>query len=1501
MKNSLWNGGLLHSVSSVGAGLALWVLAAGGAAAVDGLTANVNPLNGTASDGDTFPGAVLPFGMIQWSPDTTPTVAGGYAYSASRIVGFGLDHMSGAGCAYGGNFAFMPYLGALTNSPGTNGSSGRNYFATFFSHTNEVATPGYYSVVFTNGIQTELTVTNRAGFSRFTYPAGSVAGLSINAGSDTGGTVNAAIQINPLTREVSGWTKQSGFCGHTDHPILYFCAVFDHDFASYGVWSGTTLYSGTTNASGAKTGAAFTFSLPNGEPVLARTAVSFVSVDNARLNLDTENPAAAFTSAGFNAMAAAASNTWNGYLGKIEVQGGSMTNTRVFYTMMYHALQAPSVVSDVNGQYMGFDGVVRTASGFTKYEFFSGWDIYRNECQFLAMIDPARAGDMAQSLVQDAKESGTLPRWSVATADSGVMPGVPAVPIIAGMHAFGATNFDRQAALSAMVKGALDPNTVASNGVVERIGERDYLNLGFVPQGVIGRDGPVSLMLEHCSADFALARFALALGDLTNYASGMSRAQNWRNLYNTNSGYLQLRRSTGFWPSGFVNNRDTYDSSYYLYPGYSRRAYVEGTASQYVWMIPYNYNGLFGRMGGWSVAAARLDTFFTQINAGTASAYAYVGNEPCAETPWVYHFLGQPYKASSVVRQILKQLYGLAPAGLPGNDDLGAMSSWYLMAALGMYPQLPGDDVLVLHGPLFPRTVLHLRGGDVVITGDGAGDAAPYVQSFALNGQARNASWIRFADIANGGTLAFTMSATPNTNWGATPSDVPPSYTDGMTSPLAMNYYWGSGFETSEARLAWTNSVDATGYPAGGSNNVGPILSTVSGPELGVRTGTTQTASNSVLYSGMALGGVSNYCYLKMFNLSGSNVVVSPGMHFSYWVFPQSPTNSSLVSGSNSAFVALDLLFSDGSNLRDSGLMDQHGVGIHPAKQAAALALDNWNYVTVDLTPLAGRTVTRIDFGYEQPNASGGYRGFVDDVGFTTPVADWFGTNLATGAAIAADSQQTGHLPAAANDSDSNTCWTAGDSSAGHWLKVDLGAICNLTGDQVVWRTNGLVFGYTVEASFDGASWSTVVDKTASISPLQTQVDWFTATARYVRFKVTALPAGETAAIAEVRLFGSLVSVPSIPTGLKAIRRYNGAVGLSWNSVGGATAYRIARSTIRGAATLYAGAGSNTFADSAVTDGGSYYYRVAAENLAGVSDYSDEAGAQPLVRARGSYAAAVLEATPMAYWPLNETNGTTACDLAGCHDGAYVGGVILGQAGIPNGGFGFPGSYCPVFDGSTGYVDIPSGPFNLTNAISIVAWVKAPTVSHFSGVVGRGDSSWRLTVNASGKPGGDAAHVYSDATGSASIAGTNWHMLAYTYTGSPSATNNGLLYVDGVPVATNTVGAFSGNALDVWIAGSPDYGTARLLAGSVAQVAVFTNTLSGTAIQTLYDVGTNRTPLVGLCLNNTERAVNVAWSGGTLLQSTNLLGPWRSNFTTSPYTSALTNPQMFYRVRAAAN
>lgn len=730
------------------------------------LTRYAKPICGTGKDGNTYPGPALPFGMIQWSPDTGPGQRlGGYNYKDYIIKGFSLDHLSGAGCFYGGNFAFTPILeGGILTPPKNNEA-----YAVSFSHSNETAKPGYYSVKLNNGIKVELTSTIRSGFGRFTFPGKSSASMMLNSSSNVWGTSNSTIHVNPEEHSVSGTAVGGHFCRTSEETTIYFYAVFDRAFSSFSTWSNKTLTEGKKDGEGINSGVFITFDLSKGHIIMAKVAISYVSIENAKANIEVENPVSAFMQKDFDKEVKRAGNTWNLLLNKIQISNGRNDGLETFYSMMYHAFLGPTICSDVNGQYLGYDGHIHNVeSGRVQYANISGWDIYRSECQFLGMLLPKEASDMAQSLLIDYQQGGTFPRWGIPNEDSGVMMGDPAAPIIASFYTFGARNFDAKDALIGLVRAATDPTVKAlRTNTYERDALEDYLKLGYVPEHQKGGYGNVSMTLEYASADFALAQFAKALNDENDYKMLMKRAQNWRNLFNPETGYLQMRKRDGSWVPGFAPNLPVYDSA---------RGYVEGTAGQYVWMVPFNLKELAEKMGGFDAADKRLDAFFTKLNAGDNSEYANLGNEPCSETPWIYSFLGRPYKTQKIVRRVMNELYSNKPVAYPGNDDLGQMSSWCVFAALGMYPELPGADILVLTGPMFQKAVLHLQNGNVTIIGNGAGKNSPYIQSLKFNGKNLNKLWIRYTDISNGGTLNFKLGKDENTHLGVEPKDAPPSY-----------------------------------------------------------------------------------------------------------------------------------------------------------------------------------------------------------------------------------------------------------------------------------------------------------------------------------------------------------------------------------------------------------------------------------------------------------------------------------------------------------------------------------------------------------------------------------------------------------------------------------------------------------------------------------------------------------------------------------------------------
>ncbi len=754
----------------------------------------INPFIGTSGSGwlagDTFPGADRPFGMLQWSPDTPSNIPGGYRYADSTIKGFSLDHFSGRGCTYLGDIPFMPVPGDVTESPVADPAA----FRSTFSHANEAASPGYYGVTLDSGTTVELTTTLRTGIGRFTFNTGSdTNSIIINIGGSVNGVPDGAIAIDG--NEVTGWAETTIGCpssGQHSAYIVYFAAEVDQPAATWGTWTGTTLRPGSTSASGGQSGAYLTFDTSANPVVTVKTAISFVSISNAQQNLQAENPGW-----DFDAVAQAARADWENHLSVIQVDGSSEADKQVFYTALYHTMFHPNIFDDVNGQYLGFDGAVHTvAAGHHQYENIPGWDQYRSESQLLAFLEPDVASDIVQSYLNDAAQGGGgLPRWEQANHNSDGMVGDGPPIYIANAYAFGATDFDTSAALTAMLNNAGVPGTV-SDGQTVRTNLSEYLANGYIGQDHNGASA--SYTLEYASSDFAVSQFAFALGDNADAQTFLTHALNWKNLFDPDTGYITPRSS---------------DGTFIAIDPSSNTGFTEGSQAQYNWLVPFDQRGLFDAMGGNDATVSRLDTFFTLLNDTPNSIYAFMGNEPCEETPWTYDFASAPWKTQEVVRRIQTQLFTTLPNGIPGNDDAGALSSWYVWSALGLYPDIPGTGGFVIGSPLFSSITVNLEGGQTLqINAPNAGDGNPYVQNMQINGVANTRLWLPVDGILNNSstTLTFNLDSTPNTAWGSDPADAPPSW-DGTTQPPApanLAARAGDGLVT----LHWTAAAGAAYY-----------------------------------------------------------------------------------------------------------------------------------------------------------------------------------------------------------------------------------------------------------------------------------------------------------------------------------------------------------------------------------------------------------------------------------------------------------------------------------------------------------------------------------------------------------------------------------------------------------------------------------------------------------------------------------------------------------------
>jgi predicted alpha-1,2-mannosidase len=775
----------------------------------------VNPFIGTSGAVDTFPGPDMPFGMIQWSPDTSPDRpdGGGYEYSDSQLMGYSLTHISGPGCSAYGDVPILPTVGAIGSSPSSTTDS--------FSHASETAQAGYYADTLGNGVTVKLTDTTRAGIGSFNFPASTQANLllKLSGSADQVDGTSAQIVGND---EVTGSVSAGHFCGQTSPPendyTLHFDIVFSQPFTASGTWGGsgssssvtkgtkqvtqnnvthkaaatpkatapsTKVFAGKTpdlkprtqpqpTVHGAKAaapqttvtnpdGVYLTFDTTKKQTVTAKVGISFTSDANAAANLSAEIPAW-----NFSAVQKANVAAWNALLGKIQIGGGDASQQTEFYTALYHALLHPNVFSDDNGQYMGFDGKVHTvARGHQAYANWSGWDIYRDQVQLAAMIAPQQESDIVTSMLADYSQTGMLPKWNLGGGESYVMVGDPADSIIADAYAFGARDFNVSQALSDMESEATTTNNI-------RPGNATLLAKGYLPYdgtyGCCNFYGPVSTQLEYDTADYAIASLAKETGDTTDYTKFATLAQSWQNTFNVGSGYMQAKLSSGQWLPGFT-------------PGTSA-GFVEGSSAQYTPMVPFNIQALINARGGDAAWVSYLNSLTSNLTS-PSSTNADLSNEPSLEIPYEYDYAGAPYLTQQTVRNVEDELYFDAPVGQDGNDDLGAMSSAYVWDELGFYPETPGTPILALGSPVFPTAVIHEGSGNTLtIDAPNAQDAAPYIQAMTVNGQAWNKAYLDYSTLSAGGTLNYTLSTTADKSWASSASDAPPSDSTGEQSAL---------------------------------------------------------------------------------------------------------------------------------------------------------------------------------------------------------------------------------------------------------------------------------------------------------------------------------------------------------------------------------------------------------------------------------------------------------------------------------------------------------------------------------------------------------------------------------------------------------------------------------------------------------------------------------------------------------------------------------------------
>jgi len=708
----------------------------------------VDPFIGTGGHGHTYPGATVPFGMVQLSPDTRGENwdgSSGYHYSDGTIMGFSHTHLSGTGAPEFCDVLFMPTVGDVQWLVGDESDSKSGYRSAF-RHENEKASPGYYRVLLDDdNILAELTATTRTGFHRYTFPKSDRANLIIDL-QHRDKVVESGIQIVGDS-EIVGFRRSIGWAADQ---YVYFVARFSRPFKTFGVAVNDTLVKGIRQAEGKNIKAFVRWSTKANEQILVKVGLSAVDIDGARRNLEAENGGW-----NFDGVKRQAKDAWNEQLAKIEIEGGSDKERRIFYTSMYHLALAPTIFMDVDGRYRGVDHKVHRAEGFTNYTIFSLWDVFRAQMPLFTILEPTRMRDFILTFLDMYRLSGRLPRWEIAGNLSGVMIGFHALPVILDAWNKGIRDFDAQLAFEGMKQAMAN---------IEY-----YNNLGYIPADIEGRGGSVSMDLEYAYNDWCVAEMAKNLGRRDDWLLYQQRARFYRNVFDSTTGYMRPRNFDHSWVAPFD-------------PAENSGHYVEGNSFQYSAFVPHDVRGLIDLLGGDRTFVAWLDTLFTHTSpydknvvdaSGLIGQYAH-GNEPSHQIAYMYNYAGAPFKTQKQVRRILAELYDDQPDGLSGNEDCGQLSAWYVLSALGFYPVCPGDPVYAVGSPIFDSATIHLENGKkFVIRAKNVSAQNQYIQSATLNGRPWTKAWFEHQQILDGGEFVFKMGATPNERWGAAKSDRP--------------------------------------------------------------------------------------------------------------------------------------------------------------------------------------------------------------------------------------------------------------------------------------------------------------------------------------------------------------------------------------------------------------------------------------------------------------------------------------------------------------------------------------------------------------------------------------------------------------------------------------------------------------------------------------------------------------------------------------------------------
>jgi predicted alpha-1,2-mannosidase len=750
--------------------LAPAVVLVAGSSAQD-LTRSVNVFIGTGGHGHTYPGATVPFGMVQLSPDTYNDGwdwCSGYHYSDRSIMGFSHTHLSGTGIGDMLDVLVMPGTGADKLEPGTREDPGAGYRSRF-SHSQETAGPGYYSVVLSDyGIRAELSATERAGIHKYTFPQSDSAHIIVDFAHMYGGgnrVISSEIRVLDESTIVGGRRLGAWAKGRQ----IFFAMKFSKPFLAPAIVSGgKVLGSGTRQAEGKSIKCLVHYKTAAGETIYVRVGISGVSTEGAMRNLDQEIPGW-----DFEEVRRAAHDAWSRELSRVTIETSSKVNREIFYTALYHTMLAPTLFDDVDGQYRGMDGQIHSLKpGEHNYSTFSLWDTYRALEPLNTIIQPERVPSTVNCLIRMAEESPQgMPVWPLQGVETGCMTGYHSASVIAEACVKGFKGIDWEKAYALMRKRAMAD---------DYRGLAYYRKLGYIPSD--REPESATKTMEYSYDDWAVAQVARALGHTDDYNTLQSRAANYRNLWDKSVGFIRPRLESGAWAEPFDPTATGSSKKW--------RDFTESNSWQGTFAAQQDPRGYMELLGGAAAFVRKLDELFTikveikgEVPAdmtGMVGMYAH-GNEPSHHLAYLYDYAGAADKTQARVRDLLENQYHDDPDGVAGNEDCGQMSAWYVISALGFYAVDPVSGNYVIGSPLFDRATIALpQGRKLTIEARGNSADAKFVQSVSLNGKPLNRVWFSHSEIAHGGTLVFRMGSTPNPQFGLARTAWPPSLSDRM-------------------------------------------------------------------------------------------------------------------------------------------------------------------------------------------------------------------------------------------------------------------------------------------------------------------------------------------------------------------------------------------------------------------------------------------------------------------------------------------------------------------------------------------------------------------------------------------------------------------------------------------------------------------------------------------------------------------------------------------------